>query len=321
MCLYFNRGIYAYAGGTLAHTHEGGGRIVRAGRTLDRFAVEAPIGWLKVAPDGRTVVLYNDRGTRLWRWRDGVGIERFRAASDHRDILGCGFVSVDGASITLVSQDGTLRALGARDRELFACNLRSPHSFAPRSFSQLPGHRLALAGSFFSDPCDVAITVGLDELSRNPEAVQQAIPADAPVWDRAIDIAVGPCEANAAVVLRDPEDTEVADDAADEDDERRDVENFAGVYIRELETGRLIERHPYTGRAGSGAPIAATEHWIAVQVVGGVDLIRRGSGEMRHVVAAILDVWGSQLAYIEHDELASVSSIDAIKMSATLPMF
>jgi hypothetical protein len=151
--------------------------------------------------------------------------------------------------------------------------------------------------------------MSLDELLRNPEAVQQAIPAKASVWDRAIHVAVGPCDPNAAAVLRDPEDLETPEEDEDDEEDRGDVENFAGVYIRELDTGVLVERHAYSGRAVSGAAIAATSDWIITQVVGGVDLIRRNTGAVQHLPGAILDVWGLQLVKPDGDVL-TVRPID-----------
>jgi hypothetical protein len=312
MCLFINRRLYAYSGGTLVQAGGCEARIARFGGTLDQFVLETPIQWLKVSPDGHTVLIYGERGTRIWRWRDGFGCEPLLESSNRRDIPGCGFIAVDGAVILLVSKDRILRGLAADDCQLFACNLGSPHAFAPRSFCQLPGNRLALTGSFFGDPADVAITMSLEELSRNPEAVQQAILAKAPVRDRAIDVAVGPCAPGAAVVLRDPEDTEIPDEDEDEDEDRSDVENFAGVYIRELDTGRLVERHPYSGRAGGGAPLTATTKWIVVQAVGGVDMVRRDTGAVRHVPGAILDVWGAQLAIVADGGLGPVTPIDSV---------
>jgi len=303
--------VYGYSGGVFVLAYGREARIVRSGQTSEPVAVEAPIQWLEVSPDGRSVLMYADRGTRIWRWRDGLGVEQFLEASNSRDILGCGFFALNGSIVTLVSKDRTLRGLAPEGRELFACNLRSPHSFIPRSFSQLPGNRLALTGFFFSDPYDVAITVSLDELSRTSEAVQHAIAAQAPVRDRAVHIAVGPCHPAAAVVLRDPGDTEVRGED-DDDEDRGDVENFTGVYIRDLDSGALIERHPYAGSAVSGSSIAATEDWIAVQVVGGVDMIPRGTGAVRNIPNAILDVWGLQIATVEGEQLASVAPIDSV---------
>ncbi|MDB4963635.1 MAG: hypothetical protein JWP01_3634 [Myxococcales bacterium] len=312
MCLFLDRSIYSYCGGTLVQVQGCEGRVARSGKAVDRFVVEVPIEWLKVSPDGSTVLIFGAKGTRIWRWRDGVGCERFLQASNTRDILGCGFIAINGSIVTLVSSDGSLLGLGADDRSLFASNLRSPHSFAPRAFCQLPGDRLALTGAFFSDPCDATITVPLNELFNNPDAVQQAIKAKAPVRDRAMDVTVGPCDPGAAVVLRDPENEEIGDDDDDEHEDRADVANFAGVYIREFETGRLVERHPYAGRAGSGAAIIATTNWIVVQTVGGVDMIQRSTGTVRHVPRAILDVSGAQLAMVRDHDLTSVTSIDSV---------
>jgi hypothetical protein len=311
MSLVVDRSIYDYSGGTFVAARRGEAHIVRSGRTVERFVAETSIDWVKVAPDGRTVLIYTDRVTRIWRWRDGVGLDRFVKASDISDKLGCGFINVGAAIVTLVSKQETLNGLGVDDRVLFTSNLSSPESFAPRSFSQLPGDRLALTGSFFSDPYNVVVTVRLDDLFRDPDAVQKAIDRNAAVYDRAIRVAAGPCDPNAAVVLRDPEDREIPDEDAEEDEDRSDVENFAGVYIRELDTRRLLERYEYTGRAFTGTAIIATGDWIAVQVAGGVDLIRRGIGAPRHVPGAILDAWGSQLAIVAGSQLVSVTPIDS----------
>jgi len=313
MCLFVGPNAHCYSAGTFVEAGQGEARVVRSGQTPERFALETPVGWLKVAPDGRSVLIANERGTRIWRWREGFGMRHFLEASNSRDVLGGGFIVVNGACVTLVSQGGALRGLLAQDSELFASNLRSPHSFAPRSFRQLPGNRVALTGSFFSDPYDVVLTVSVDELLRDPDAVQRAIPIKAPVRDRAVRVAAGPCHPDAAVVFRDPEDSEVPDDDedVDTDEYRSDVENFAGLYIRQLDTGGLLERYEYTGGALSGAPIIATSNWIAVQVGGGVDLIRRGIGALRHVPGAILDVWGSQLAIVAGNQLVSITPIDS----------
>jgi hypothetical protein len=265
-----------------------------------------------VSPDGTSVLFSTDHGSRVWRWRDGSGVQQFLEASNSRDILGCGFFVSNGSLVTLVSKDRTLRGFAPDGRELFACNLRTPHSFIPRAFSQLPGNRLTLTGFFFSDPYDAAITVSFDELARTSEAVQHAIAAHAPVRDRAVHVAVGPCPPAAAIVLRDPEDTEVRDDDEEDDDERTDVENFTGVYIRDLGSGALTERYPYGGAAVSGSSIAATADRIAVQVTGAVDIVRRGTGAVRRLPNAILDVGGLQVATVEGDELASVAPIDSI---------
>jgi hypothetical protein len=308
---FADRPVYGYSCGTFVRAYGREARIARSGQQPEPVAVESPIQWVEVSPDGGSVLMYTDRGTRIWRWRHGLGVEPFLEVSNSRDILGCGFCALNGSIVTLVSKDRTLRGLAPEGGELFACNLRSPHSFIPRSFSQLPANRLALVGFFFSDPYDVAITVSFDELSRTSEAVQHAIAAQAPVRDRAVHIAVGSCPPNAAVVLRDPQDTELRDED-DDDEPGGDVENFTGVYIRDLDTGALIERHSYTGSSVRGSSIAATEDWIAVQVVGGVDMIRRGTGAVRNIPNAILDVWELQIATVEGDELASVTPIDSI---------
>ena len=79
-------------------------------------------------------------------------------------------------------------------------------------------------------------------------------------------------------------------------------------------TGALIERHSYHGAAGSGAPIVATTDLIAVQVAGGIDIIRRGSGDVREIrhTAAALDVFALQAAWVEkngHIKVVPISEL------------
>jgi len=131
--------------------------------------------------------------------------------------------------------------------------------------------------------------------------------------DRAVDLTVGPCEPDAAVALRDPEDNEVPEDEEDIE-ELGDVGNFAGVYLRNLDAGALIERLSYNGGAGSGGPMVATNDLIAVQVVCGIDIIRRGSGDVREIsrAAAALDVVALQAAWVEnngHIKIVSISEL------------
>lgn len=310
MPLWIDRDVYVFANGVLVHARDDEVRVTRSDGTVDRFTVDARVEWLKISPDGRSVLLYRDSGSRIRRWRDGIGVDDFLEAADQRDIVAGGFVSIDGSSVTLAGRDRELRGLGEGDRVLFTADLRSPHAFAPRTFARLPGNRLAMVGSFFSDPLDVAITVDVHALFSDRDAVQKAIRAHAPVRDRAVDVAVGPCASNAAVVLRDPEDEEEPDE--DEDDEERgDVEGFAGLYVRDLETGALVERHAYAGRAGSGASLCATTRWIAVEVLGGVDLVGRETGAARFLSNAILDVTTRRLVTVEAGRVIAIASIDA----------
>jgi len=288
-------------------------RVVRNATEIDHFDVDAPVEWLEVAPDGGSAIVYAMRGRRAWYWRVGAGLRVMATSTGTRDRFGCGFAVVNGEVITLLAQNGALSGFADSGRELFKANIRSPHSFYPRSFVQLPGGRLALAGSFFSDVMDTVVTVPINLLIKDPEAVQHAIRTRQPIWDRAVDLTVGPCEPDAAVALRDPEDNEVPEDEEDIE-ELGDVGNFAGVYLRNLDTGALIERHSYNGAAGSGAPIVATTDLIAVQVAGGIDIIRRGSGDVREIryTAAALDVFALQAAWVEkngHIKIAPISEL------------
>lgn len=308
MPLISSGNIYGFCGGTLAQAAGRSLWISRPGQREIQLEAEVAVEWLKVSPDGISVLVYGDRGKLVWRWHESLGFELFAAAKTSRDIPGCDFIKLDRSVLVTVCEDGLLRAFSDDGKQRFATNLKSPHSFYAREVVQLPGARVALVGSFFSDYCDAVVTVGLDEIVRNPEAVQESIRRKPPVWDRAPDITVGPCNPDAAVVLRHSEDVESLEDE-EEIESLGGVGNFSGAYIRNLTTGSLIERHVYSGRAGTGAPILATDNWIAVQVIGGIDMISRKCSSVHHVQEAVLDVAGIQLARIQHRQIKELIPI------------
>ena len=84
------------------------------------------------------------------------------------------------------------------------------------------------------------------------------------------------------------------------------------IYIHDLDTGRLLERHPYTGRAGSGAPIVATRDLIAVQVMGGIDIVGRTTGTIQNLPKGVLDVSGLQIASLENGNLTEPVSLNTL---------
>lgn len=307
MCLTLASGIYAYGGDTVLRATAKTVHVLRHNKEIAKFDIDVPIQWIKVSPNGKSALIYGTRvgtsTTILWRWREHGGLDLVVTAAEIRDSIGHGFIMVDGSVLTVLSQGGMLRAMSDDGREQFAANLRSPHSLHAYNFVNLPKDRIAIVGLFFADYCDTIMTVDQNMLLSDPEAVQMAVATKAPVWDRAVHLSVGPCEPNAAVVLRNPENDEVPQNEADLED-LGDVGNFAGVYIRDLDTGALIERHTYSGR--TGMPIVANADWIAVQVTGGIDMIDRKSGAVHQVPAAILDVASLRIARIRDGDATEI---------------
>jgi hypothetical protein len=201
-------------------------------------------------------------------------------------------------------------------RRRFAANTARPHSFMVRSMTPLPGDRLALFGNKGSDPYQQIVTVFVNDILNDPDCIQKAFDLENPIQDRAWRLTVGPCPPDSAVVYRDPDDLEIPDD--DEDlEELGDVGNFTGVYIRNLDSGELIERIPYSGQARSGVRIVATPRFIALEVVEGIDLISRESGEVHEIraLAATLDVNNMRAAWLMeggHIEIRPIAELDGI---------
>jgi len=299
MCLLTTKGFFSFSGGTLVHAKDEVIDIRRSENDPQHFNIDAKVDWLKVAPDGKTVLIYGDYGTKVWRWREGVGLDLFTSPQKKRESAGCGFIVVKGKVITLLYTNGILNGFSEEGNQVFSSNLLSPHTFLSKNFINLPKNLVAITGVFFGDFADSVIVVELTELLEDPQTVQKAIKDKVYFFDRAINLTVGPCDSDCIVTLRDPEDAEVPIDEEDVED-LGDVGNFAGVYIRDLETGKLIERISYSGSAGSGAPIAATETHIAIQVMGGIDVIQRKTGEIQNIPEAILDLSGLQIVKLNN---------------------
>ena len=230
-------------------------------RPVDRFTLDTPVGWIELAPDGESALVRDGDGGRAWWWRRGVGLAPLAAARDSRDRFGCGYVTVDGVSLVLVAQADRLRALDRSGEVRFEADLGRPRRFQPSSFVELPGGRLALHGHEPDDPFEVIVTVAVDRLARDPAAVHVALTTLAPVWDRSIELAIGPGPGTTAVVFRNPDGEEEPDD---EDDDRPggDVAAFTGFYLRDLATGALIERVPFAATVRGGTILHASARAI-----------------------------------------------------------
>jgi hypothetical protein len=271
-------------------------------REVTRFDLDARVNWLDVAPDGLSALIWGGWTTRLWRWRNGEGHQLIASRDVRGGDFGGGFLTIGGETITLIAQRGVLRGVALDGRERFSAQLGSPRDFLVRGVVRLPGDRLALFGDEGDEPFNQIVTVSVDELLNDFNSIQEALRLTRPVRDRAIRLAVGPCTPDSAVVFRDPENEEVSDDHEDLED-LRDVGNFRGVYIRGLDEGTLLERIPYRGPARSGVRIAATPRLVVLEAVGGIDIIDRGSGEVREIrqPAMALDVSSMRVAQLGED--------------------
>jgi hypothetical protein len=240
---------------------------------------------------------------RVDRWTERGGLQQFARSTGARDAFGCGFIIANGTVLTVLAQNGVLRAFSDDDRQEFAANLRAPFSFRARQFVGLPGGRVAIIGAQFGDPADTVVSLPTDELGKNPDAIQLALKGRGPVSDRAGRLGVGPCPPAAAVVLRDPNDDEGVDDTDPED--RPDVWGFTGAYVRDLSSGALVEQHSYVFPEGYSA-IGATSDWIVVQRSGGIDLMDRHSRLVRGIPAAILDIDGMQVVRLANGAVTDI---------------
>lgn len=253
-------------------------RVYRGGAEIDAFDSPAAADQIVVAPDGMAALVTSDCGRRIEEWRPS-GRTSLAIATGSRDAAGIGYVLIENEVVMLFARNWGLRGLDRSGIERFSANLKVRHAFRPIHYVPLPGRRLALIGEFFSDPQPALVTVDIPTFVADPEAVQRAIEEKRPVWDRATILAAGPCGLDAAAVLRIPNEDEVLE-PGDEPDDYPALWGFEGIYVRDLSTGEILERHPYSGVAVPGAPIVGGSEWIAVQVWGGIDFLDRSTGRV-----------------------------------------
>jgi hypothetical protein len=308
------RHVLALGGDTVVHASGTSVKILRVTPTETRqvtsFDVEVDVNWLDVAPDGQSALIWGGWATRLWHWREGEGHRLIAVSNTRSDEFGGGFAIIRGDVTMFITQHGVLRGFATDGRERFAANVATPRNFLVLGITPLPGDRLALFGNESREPFDQVVTVFVDDLLNDPDSVQQALRLANPIRDRAVRLAVGRCDPDSAVIYRDPEDEEIPDD--DEDlEELGDVGNFTGVYIRNLDSGTLIERISYSGPARSGERIVAIPRFVALEVRDGIDLINRGSGEVHEIraLAATLDVNSMRAALLVEDGHVEIRSI------------
>ena len=280
----FHGSTLAVASGTAVEVRDLGSR---SAPSITRFEVDQPISWIEIGVDESSLLIWGGAGRRLWQWRRDRGVRPLAELVRARDAFGAGSIRLGGIPATLLSQHGRLRAFDADDRELLTADLRSPHAYYPQRFVALPGNRLALYGHHFSDTLPTVASVSLDALAQNAGAIQEALTRRAPLFDRAATLAVGPGPSNTAVVYRDPGDEEVVETEEDREDQR-DVAGWAGLYLRDLDTGALLQRIDHRGVSGGGRMGASATH-IAIERRDAVDIIDRSSGSVRTIPRAALD--------------------------------
>src|SRR5262245_41203932 len=190
------RHILAFGGDTVIHALGASVKILRITPTETRevtsFDVDVDINWLKVSPDGRSALIWGGWARRLWRWRAGEGHQLIASCNVRGDSFGGDFAILRGEITMFISQHGVLRGFDTDRRERIAANLDTPRNFFMQSITNLPGDRLAMAGTEDSDPFIRGITVFVDDLLNDPDSVQKALRLENPISDRAWRLTIGP---------------------------------------------------------------------------------------------------------------------------------
>src|SRR5215510_6172618 len=76
MCLIIDDSCFSFSGGTFVRAKNNNVEIIRNGVSNDVDAKQS-VQWIKVSPDGRTVLIYAMNGTMITRWREDNGLDFF----------------------------------------------------------------------------------------------------------------------------------------------------------------------------------------------------------------------------------------------------
>jgi hypothetical protein len=140
------------------------------------------------------------------------------------------------------------------------------------------GETLIALGHYLSEGRDSLLTLSMTSLLDDGGSLQRVVNERPGFDDYAYAVAAGPCEPDALVIYRDPEDAERIDE--DEEDEevlarRRDVYGLHGFYFRDLESGALLGQIPTARGIVTGTELFATKCTIVIARDDRVEILDR----------------------------------------------
>lgn len=231
------------------------------------------------------------RDQSLWSWSAHTG--RVQLLAGHpRVIATAGFIEHAGARLRLIANQEQIAITGAAGL-IATCRLATPHAWRAHCFVALDTSRVALLGNLFGDPIDMILTVEIETLLHDEASVQHAIERGAPVHDRADILIIGPGPGRSAVVARDPGDEEPPEDRHEG---TADVWGLRGYYVRDLDTGALIESRELELPLQKLSPIVATDSAVVFGARGQLYSVDRTTGALTDVGAGALCVRGRTIA-------------------------
>jgi hypothetical protein len=232
-----------------------------------------------------------------WAWRPETGYTVIGRREGTSELVVAGFIEAPDQTLLAVAKGPELQIFDGVGRLVNVLEVGRPHAWRCHRFTAISNTHVSITGNLFSDPSDMIITVTLADLLSVRSAVQTALENGCAIHDRAMKLVVGRGPAGTAVVIRDPEDEEPADD----NDELPDTWGLRGYYMRQLSSGVLSERAAYDGAFSKDATLVATDRSIAIEVPGGVDIIERpgvGLRTVRDGVAAV-DPVGARIGSLD----------------------
>jgi len=276
---------------------------------------------MELSPSQRYLMLYSKTGDhiRIWDLTSKCLVTSIDAEDTKSVPLTATFIMWNSRELLLLSKKLFVLE-GYLLEDMSKVILFDTKSSAPFIFSSLyslkRGDMFSALGHYFSEGKDSLIILSLSKLVDDERAAAREFKLREGITDYAYRLAVGSCKEDQVVIFRDPEDDEVLDED-DEPEAMGDVENFRGLYIRSLLSGKLIERIEYDAPIRTGAPLLATDVGVAVVCPGQLEIIPRN--KVRAEIALIpgrafsLDPVCSQVALITHE-----SNIEIVELSLTL---
>jgi hypothetical protein len=250
----------------------------RAAAEVGRWGSSRPVGALALSPSG-THALTAAPGSGAIELRDlRRGAVTLEFGDGRHPVAAC-FVEADGRELLACSRRRFMLELldPAEGGELAAADLSTRVAFEWSHLVPVAhGRALIAPGHSLSEGKNSLLVLSTDELLADPEHAAAVAGSRAPFSDYAWRLAAGPCGGDAVAVFRDPED----DEEPDGEEPADELEGFCGVYVRDLATGRMLDRVAADLPVETGSPLLATGGLVAAVTGHGLTLLSRdGAGK------------------------------------------
>jgi hypothetical protein len=280
-----------------------------------------PAARLVLSPSGRYLAIYDTpmvRQVQLWDIVNATLLRHVQHQTVRRGEFPATFATIGAHELLLlIERSFDLTALTLPEQHpLWTINTGYPYAHYLSQLTVLPApHKvLFIRGHMEGEARDSFVRINL---AGDPPPTDQLIPQihdRAQFYDYAYQLALGPAPGRAIVAYRDPEDEE-EDYEATPNEITFPLNNFCGLYLRDLDSDAVIERIPYTPRVSLPFQLYATSRQVWVVGRDQVEIVPRlgtpGTPQLIQVHACHLDIHHGRLALVEANGTLSIVDIAA----------